>query len=159
MYCYHCGYKLNEHKLEQQKSSYALAEDQIIDGETQINYVCPRCGHLVHEGMSHEDAKELSRASHSQIQRGSNSYAAGMCMNILGVIMLIVSIIFFLLSDKPTAAPGDRYKCGEWKVFIGALIIAVILLTYGITKTVLGIMKKRHYTKLLKDLNNKTFAQ
>ena len=159
MYCYHCGYKLNEHNLEKQKSSYTLAGDQAIDQDTQINYVCPRCGHLIHEGMNKDEAKELSRASHSQIQRGSNSYAAGMCMNILGVIMLIVSIIFFLLSDKPTAEPGDRYKCGEWKVFIGALIIAVILLAIGITKTVIGIAKKRHYTKLLKDLNNNTFAQ
>lgn len=159
MYCYHCGYRLDEHKLEQANSSYSLVEGQEIEEGTQIKYVCPRCGHLIHEGMSKEEEKELSRASHSQIQRGNNSYAAGMCMNILGVIMLIVSIIFLVLSDKPTASEGDRYKCGEWKVFIGALIIAVILLTYGIFKTAVGISTKRHYTKLLKDINNKTFAQ
>jgi hypothetical protein len=38
-------------------------------------------------------------------------------------------------------------------------VIAVILLGFGIVSTVVGISKKKEYTKLLKDLNNKTFVQ
>ena len=38
-------------------------------------------------------------------------------------------------------------------------VVAVILLGFGIYNTVVGISKKTMYTKLLKDLNNKTFVQ
>jgi hypothetical protein len=38
-------------------------------------------------------------------------------------------------------------------------ILAVILLGLGIYNTVVGLNKKVIYTKLLKDLNNKTFVQ
>ena len=38
-------------------------------------------------------------------------------------------------------------------------VVAVILLGFSIYNTVVGISKKTMYTKLLKDLNNKTFVQ
>ena len=157
MYCYHCGYKLKEHDLEMKSSSYKIVEGQEIDENTHIEYVCPRCGHIIHEGMSHEESKELSRASHAQVQRGSNSFATGMCLNSLGVILAIISLVFFLLSNKPQA--GFVVNCGEFYVAVAAISISVILLGFGITKTVIGISTKHHYSHLLKDLNNNTFVQ
>lgn len=157
MYCYHCGYKLNEHKIEANKSSYDLVKDMEIDSETTIEYVCPRCGHIIREGMSHEDQKALSRASHAQVQRGSNSFASGMCLNALGLILAIISVVFFLLSNKPQA--GFVYNCGEFYVAVATAVMAVILLTIGMVKTINGIVTKKHYSSLLKDLNNNTFVQ
>ena len=157
MYCYHCGYKLDEHKLEAKKSSFDIVKEVEVDEDVQIQYVCPRCGHLIRANMSYEDSKALSRASHAQVQRGSNSFATGMCLNLLGIILLIVSIVFLLLSKKPSV--GFVFNCGEFYVSAATMILSVILLGFGIFQTVRGVLLKAHYTKLLKDLNNQTFVQ
>ena len=157
MYCYHCGYQIDEHKLEAKRSSYKIVEEVEIDENAQIKYVCPRCGHLIHADMSYEESKELSRASHAQVQRGSNSFASGMCLNSLGLILLIVSVVFLLLSNKPSV--GFVFNCGEFYVSAATGILSVILLVFGVLNTVRGLKLKIHYTKLLKDLNNQTFVQ
>jgi len=155
LYCYHCGKRIDEHKLECKKPS--INPEVEIDENASITYVCPRCSHIIHEGMSSEDAKELSRASHAQIQRGNNAFATGMCLNSLGIIILVVSIVFCLLCNKPLE--GFVTNCGEFYVFVGTMIISVILLIVGVYDTIKGVVNKRHYTALLKDLNNKTFVQ
>ena len=157
MYCYHCGYKLDERKVETKKSSFDIVKEVEVDEDVQIQYVCPRCGPLIRANMSYEDSKALSRASHAQVQRGSNSFATGMCLNLLGIILLIVSIVFLLLSKKPSV--GFVFNCGEFYVSAATMILSVILLGFGIFQTVRGILLKTHYTKLLKDLNNQTFVQ
>lgn len=157
MYCYHCGYKLDERKVETKKSSFDIVKEVEVDEDVQIQYVCPRCGHLIRANMSYEDSKALSRASHAQVQRGSNSFATGMCLNLLGIILLIVSIVFLLLSKKPSV--GFVFNCGEFYVSAATMILSVILLGFGIFQTVRGVLLKAHYTKLLKDLNNQTFVQ
>ena len=157
MYCYHCGYKLDERKVETKKSSFDIVKEVEVDEDVQIQYVCPRCGHLIRANMSYEDSKALSRASHAQVQRGSNSFATGMCLNLLGIILLIVSIVFLLLSKKPSV--GFVFNCGEFYVSAATMILSVILLGFGIFQTIRGVLLKAHYTKLLKDLNNQTFVQ
>ncbi len=157
MYCYHCGKRIDERKIESKSSSFESNQEY---GEfTKVQYICPRCGHLIHEGLSEEDSKELSRASHAQIQRANNSYARGMCMNALGVILLIIAIIFFILANKPSQGFVLQTNCAEFYVFIGATIISVILLGVGAYLTIIGLKTKHHYYQLLKDLNNKTFVQ
>ena len=157
MYCYHCGYKIDEHKLESKRSSYKIVEDVAIDENAQIKYVCPRCGHLISANMTFENSKELSRASHAQVQRGSNSFATGMCLNSLGLILLIISLVFLMLSNKPSV--GFVFNCGEFYVSAATMILSVILLGLGIYQTIHGLRLKVTYTKLLKDLNNQTFVQ
>ena len=49
MYCYHCGYEIDEQKIEAKSSTRQKYIDQApLDAD--IQYVCPRCGHLIHEG-------------------------------------------------------------------------------------------------------------
>ena len=157
LYCPHCAYKLDEHKVEAKKSSYDLVNDVEIDSETQIKYICPRCGHLIHADISSDELKELSRASHAQVQRGNNSFATGMCLNSLGIILLIISLLFLVLSNKP--ATGFVFNCGEFYVSVATMVLSVILLSLGISKTIIGLRLRSHYTKLLKGLNNQTFVQ
>lgn len=159
MYCYHCGKRINEHKVEAKENSFAIKDESISFAEdATVSYICPRCGHLIRHELDEESKKELSRASHAQIQRANNSFARGMCMNALGLILLLIAIVFFILANKPAQGFKLVTTCAEFYVFIGAISLSVILLGFGIVLTVRGVMTKKHYSDLLKDLNNKTFV-
>ena len=157
MYCYHCGYKLNEEKIEAKESTYKRIEGMDVD--TEINYVCPRCGHLMHENASPEDVKSLARACHAELQRGRNDLARGMSNISIGVILLVTSIVFLLLSRKADNQFKITVSSPEFWVFLVLAIISVILLTLGVVFTIFGLKRKTTYTSLLKDINNKTFVQ
>ncbi len=157
MYCYHCGYQLNRSKIEKKKSSYNL--NQEIDSEARVEYICPRCGHLIHEGFTRDDEKELSVASHAQIQRGNNHFATGMSLNSVGIILFLIAVMFFVLAHKPAKGHALVVECPEFYISVILFSISVILLGFGIYHTIVGIYKKKHYSHLLKDLNNKTFVQ
>lgn len=164
MYCSHCGKKFDEHAIEKKQSSYVVkdgnGELEAIDSDAKVEYVCPQCGHLAHNDLSEEEYKSLSRAAHSQLQRGANSFARGMALNLIGVIIAILALSFFLLSF--TSSGGGKeldITKSTFLVFVVMTVVAVILLGFGIYSTIVGIGKKTMYTKLLKDLNNKTFVQ
>jgi len=160
MYCYHCGKKINEQKIEAKQSSYSLLPfDTEIPEDAKIAYACPRCGHLIHEGHSEEDLKALSRASHAQIQRAKNFLAAGLGSLSIGGIALIISILFFFLAKKPSNQYQLVTTCAEFYVFLVLLIISVILLVFGSVYTLRGLIRERTYESLIKDINNRTFVQ
>ncbi|MDD2209661.1 MAG: hypothetical protein PHR89_01005 [Bacilli bacterium] len=159
MYCYHCGKKINEKKIEAKSSTLSKYANVQIDEETKISYICPRCGHEITEGMSQESVKSLSRASHAELQRGRNDYARGMANNILGLILLITSIIFLLLSRKADTGNQITANVPEFWVFVGLAIASIILLGLGVTFTAIGLSKKKMYETLLKDIKNGTFVQ
>lgn len=157
MYCYHCGYKIDEDKIEAQQSTYKKIEG--VDMDTQINYVCPRCGHLIHANAEPEDVKSLARACHAELQRGRNDFARGMSNISIGVILLVTSIVFLLLSRKADNQFRITVSSPEFWVFLVLAIISVILLILGVVFTIFGMKRKVTYTSLLKDINNKTFVQ
>ncbi|HNX16041.1 MAG TPA: hypothetical protein PKO28_01495 [Bacilli bacterium] len=159
MYCYHCGKKIDEKKLEAKDPTLRKYANVVIDEGTDISYICPQCGHPITHGMSEENLKSLSRASHAELQRGRNHFARGMANNILSLILLVTSIIFLLLSRKADNQFRITLNVPEFWVFFGLAIASVILLGFGITYTVIGLRKKVMYEALLKDINNKTFVQ
>ena len=164
MYCSHCGKRFDEVALEKKQSSYVIKDENgelvQIDSDARVEYVCPQCGHLAHNNLNEEEYKSLSRAAHSQLQRGANSFARGMALTLIGVIIAILALSFFLLSFQSTGGGKvlDTTK-STFLVFVVMGVVAVILLGFGIYNTIVGINKKTMYTKLLKDLNNKTFVQ
>ena len=164
MYCCHCGKKFDEHAIEKKQSSYVIKDENgelvEIDSDAQVKYVCPQCGHLTHDNLSPEEMKSLSQAAHSQLQRGANSFAMGMAFNLIGIIIGVLALSFLLLSFQS----GENGKTlnaekSTFFVFVAMAVIAVILLVFGIYNTVVGLSKRKMYTSLLKDLNNKTFVQ
>ena len=157
MFCYHCGKKIDENKIEQKQSTYQKFDG--LDMDTEINYVCPRCGHLIHENASEEDIKSLARACHAELQRGRNDFARGMSNISIGIILLVTSIVFLLLSRKADNQFKITMSSPEFIVFAVLSVISVILLTLGVVFTILGLRRKTTYTSLLKDINTKTFVQ
>ena len=164
MYCYHCGKYFDEKKLERKQSSLQIkdanGEFVEIDSDAKVEYVCPQCGHLTHANGTPEEVKSLSQAAHSQLQRGANSFARGMAFNLIGLIIGILALSFLLLSyQNVKGVKVLNPSKSTFLVFVVMAVVAVILLGFGIVSTVIGVQKKVRYTKLLKDLNNKTFVQ
>lgn len=158
MYCYHCGYEINEEKIEKKSSTrQKYINDAPLNAD--INYVCPRCGHLIHAGCDEKDIKALSVASHAELQRGRNAFARGMSSVSIAVILGIISFIFFLLSKKADNQYRVTINCPEFWVFLILAIITVILLVFGGYLVFQGVTRNKKYTKLLKDINTKTFVQ
>ena len=158
LYCYHCGKQIDEEKIEAQ-SSLVIAENATSARDIKVEYVCPRCGHIIHRGCSAQEKKDLACAAHAQVQRGNNNFASGMSKVCLGAIFAVLALIFFLLSRKATNAFKITVNCAEFWIFIVLSIISVILLSIGLVYVVTGRKNKVHYESLLKDLNNETFVQ
>ena len=158
MYCTHCAKKIDETKIEA-NSSYALAGGKEIAEGTTISYVCPRCGHLIHQDVNEEEVKSLSRAAHAQVQRARNYFASGMGMVSLGAILAAIAILFFVLAHKPSNGYMLTPSSAEFLVSVAIGLIAVILLVVGSVFVVRGVTTKHQNTVLLRDINNGTFAQ
>ena len=157
MYCTHCAKKIDEAKLEKKASSYDLAPE--VGENTQIQYICPRCGHLIHADISLAETKSLAQAAHAQIQRARNYFASGMGMVSVGAIALIIAILFFFLARKPSNQYQLVVNCAEFYVFLVLAIISVILLGLGCGFVIEGIRRKKTNSSLLQDINNRTFVQ
>ena len=158
LYCYHCGYELNEEKFEQKKSSRQAFNNAPVSAD--IQYVCPRCGRLIKHGHTEEEQKSLSRACHAELQRGRNDFARGMSCLALFLIAIIISIVFLLLSVKTTGnGRAISTSCAEFWVFLGLAIVSVVLVIIGVYRTLSGLKRKRIYTRVLKDINDNTFVQ
>lgn len=165
MYCTHCAKKIDEKKLEAKSSSYNLIKEGEEVEEASISYVCPRCGHLIHDGIDEEETKSLSRAAHAQIQRARNYFASGMGMVSIGAILLVIGILFFVLAHKPSNGyslfdeSGNLFISAEFFVSVILGLISVVLLAVGGVFVVRGVITKAANTSLLRDINNGTFVQ
>ena len=158
LYCCHCGKQINEEKVDLQ-SSLDLAKNPTSIKDVNITYVCPRCGSVIHKHCSAEEKKELARAAHAQVQIGNNSVASGLNKVMVGGILAVIAFIFFLLSRKATNNFQITIECAEFWVFVVLAVISVILLSIGVYSSIVGNKNRIKYEKLLKDLNNDTFAQ
>ncbi len=156
MYCSNCGKEIDEKKIQKKLVSDVSHE---INEDTEIVYSCPRCGAHIHHDLNEEDLKSLSRAAHAEYQRGSNSFAVGMCNVCLGGISVIIAVIFFILSMKPANQRQIDPTCVEFYVSMILFALGVVLLVVGIIYVYKGIHKKHHYNQLLKDINDEVFIQ
>ena len=157
MYCYHCGKKIDEHRIERKSPSIESIEE--ATSESRIEYVCPRCGEAIHSGGDEKDLKSLSQAAHAEVQRANNRFASGMGSVCLGGILLILGIFFYLLANRPSQGFQLDTTCAEFYVFLVLTIIGSVLLIAGAALVSVGIYNKHRYLDVLKNINNHTFVQ
>ena len=157
MFCYHCGYHIDEHRIERRSPSIENIEG--ATSESRIEYICPRCGESIHAGSDEKDIKALSRAAHAEVQRANNHFASGMGLASVGVILLVLGLIFYLLANRPSKGFILDTSCAEFYVFIVLTVISSVLLIAGIALVSVGIYKRHLYHGVLKDINNHTFVQ
>jgi len=150
MFCTHCAKEINPKDLNEQSADKC--------GSKKV-YVCPRCGHLIEDHLSINELKDLSAAAHSEVHKASNDLNRGKSASVIGLILIIISFLFLLMSFKATAGGALVPNCLEFYVFIFLLIVGVGIETYGIVYVVLGTKRKKTYLTLLKDIQNNSFVQ
>ncbi len=154
MYCSNCGYDLKKKKINKinQKATKRTKDTEMV-------YICPKCGHIIKSNLNEEEIKALSRASHSEIHRSRNTMNTGMASLVISIILGVIAYLFFLMSFKANAGGQLVTDCTEYYVFATLIAIAGILLGFSILALVFGILKNRKYTLLLKDIQNDIFNQ
>lgn len=157
MYCSHCGYKINEKRVEKKLPNYI--ENIEAKEQAPISYVCPRCGYLIKSDLDKSEVKSLSQAAHAELQRGNNFYSFGMGFVAVGIILFTIAAIFFWLAHKPDNQFQIVFTCAEFYVSIVLFAISTVLLVAGGINVYLGITRKIRYRRLLKDIKNETFIQ
>ncbi len=158
LYCSNCGKKIDEKKVEAKLNSL-VSQQNVINDQTVVVYVCPRCEHIIHRDLDENDVKQLSRAAHAEIQRSNNFFSSGMGNVVTGVIALAIAIIFYCLSiDLQNQMILDT-QCAEFYVFIVLTVIGGAMFIVGLVLAIFGAVKKHHYYSLLDDIKNKTFIQ
>ena len=158
MYCTHCGFEINENKIEAKNVSHAMHGGQ-FDENTTVEYVCPRCGHLIHRDVTPKEVKTLAAASHAEIQKGRNNFANGMSFNCISIILLILAVIFFILAKKPANNFELVTDCPEFFVSMACFAVGGVLLVVGLVLTIKGVVNRFKYEKLLKDIQQDVFHQ
>lgn len=149
--------RLNANDLEYFKNTLKISESRTAN--TTDFYVCPRCGKLVRINLDEYDIKSLARASHSEIHRGRNNISSGMSGLMIGIILAVIGLMFFLLSFKATNGGVLDTTCVEFYVFIVLLVLGIGLIIYALINITYGKKKIRNYENLLKDINNGAFHQ
>ena len=159
MFCCHCGYKIDEEKIEQSSSTMGSLGDVEVQEGVKPAYVCPQCGHLIMSDCGEEDVKSLSRAAQAQMQRSRNLISSGMGSVSVAAILLVIAIMFFFLAKKP--AEGHRLvtTCPEFVVSMVLFGVCAVLFIFGGTFVFRGLKKHIVYSRLLTDINNCTFVQ
>ena len=146
MYCSNCGYKLTQRKIEK---ILKKTEGRTID--SNVVYVCPRCGKIIKNGLSNDDVKALARASHSEIHKSRNI--------VIATILVAIGYIFYLMSYKDNAGGMLVTNCTEYYVFKVLIVLGCIAYLYSFISLFFGIKKNREYNLLLKDIQNNIFIQ
>lgn len=157
MFCSHCGYKINEKKVEKKLSK--LVEAPEAKENAEISYICPRCGHLIKSNFTDSDVKSLSQAAHAELQRGNNHFSFGMGFIAIGIILFTIAAIFFWLAHKPDNQFQLSTACAEFYVSVVLFVVSIVLLVFGSVHVYLGVTKKIVYRHLLRDIKNETFIQ
>lgn len=158
LYCSNCGKKIDEKKVEAKLNSLVSQKD-VINDQTEVVYVCPRCEHIIHRDLDENDVKQLSRAAHAEIQRSNNFFSSGMGNVVIGVIALTIAVIFYCLSiDLQNQMILDT-QCAEFYVFIVLTVVGGAMFIVGLVLAIFGAVKKHQYYSLLDDIKNKTFIQ
>lgn len=158
MYCSHCGYDLDQNKMQKALKKNTLTSTK-RSPEAKDVFNCPRCQHVIKENLSEEEYKDLARAAHSEIHRGRNNNNSGLCFGVISFIVLAISFMFLSMSFKATAGHTLVLDSVEFTVFLVLLSIGLVALTYAIIQLVLGIKKIRKYNGLLTRIQNETFYQ
>lgn len=171
MFCPNCGEHLKDQKDPSGKINPLIYEAQVDSSKINVESinkaneseeflgVCPYCGSPIHNHLDENDVKSLNQVAHSKVHSATNKFNSGMCGIVIGTILLLIALIFFLLSFSSRDNYKFRPDTEPFFVFCGLSILSIVSYVYGIILLVKSRKLKKRYSSLIKEITNKTFVQ
>lgn len=127
--------------------------------DEDIHGICAHCGNPIPKHLGENDVKKLNQVAHNKFHSARNSWNTGMCGLVGGAILLAIAAIFFILCFK--VAENYRFSTqGEpFIVFVALTVISVLCFAFGGITVGLANRNKKIYSKLIKNIQNRTFVQ
>lgn len=116
--------------------------------------ICPHCGKENElKKLNDDEIHSINQKCHSRINEGSDLKDNSLCFIIIGIILLIVSAVFLVLSFKYNVKKVRVFKPTsiEFIVFCLTSAVSCFCLIFGITRFVKATKKiKRNKDNLIK---------
>ncbi len=127
---------------------------QIEDNEP----VCPSCGKDMNpDSMSEADVHFARQHAYGEVTKGENKKDGALTFYVIGGILLILGIVFFVLSFRFNTAKVRVFRPLSVEFFVSMILLAasIALLTIGTIRIVGAIKTISFYKDVIKEINGK----
>ncbi len=120
--------------------------------------LCPKCGKDMNpDSMSSDDVHFARQHAYAQITFNGDKRDGAMTCYVIGGILLVLGVIFFVLSFRYNTAKVRVFRPAsvEFVVSMILLVTSVSLLTYGTIRIVKALKEIRFYRGVIEEINGK----
>ncbi len=118
---------------------------------------CPDCGEPIYHQLSELQIKELSLTAHRRENEGYDKQQNALCFLVIGIMLLIIGVIFFVLSFKITVGSASnartlKYTSFEFMVSVVGLAVGSFLTIFGSVRLAIALKLKRGMHTIIEKL-------
>lgn len=176
MFCPNCGAKLKNQiyvkdvlltngteELQETISNNPNVEangDNIETGaRDEVIGLCPHCAQPITRHLDEVQIKKLNQVSHAKFHSARNQWNTGMCGLVGGAILLAIALIFFVLCFKVADNFAFSTQGEPFIVFVALSAISLACFVFGSIFVGIANYRKKVYSNLIKNIQNRTFVQ
>ncbi len=136
-YCINCGKKLKENKNSESGSSLTCSKCNTLNDDQVIEQM---------------EIHDKNQKLHNNITAANDLKDNSLCYIVIGGILLIIGILFFILSFKKTPTGGRLFRPDSFEFVISVIILAcsIFSLVFGLIRLTSALKKKKYFSSKLK---------
>lgn len=136
-YCINCGKKLKENKNSEPGSSLTCSKCNTLNDDQTIEKM---------------EIHDKNQKLHNHITMSNDLKDNSLCYIVIGGILLIIGILFFILSFKKTPTGGRLFKPQSFEFIISVIILScsVFSLIFGSIRLTMALKRKKYFTSKLR---------
>lgn len=120
--------------------------------------ICPQCGKDMNpDSFTESDIRYVRRHAYREITNGENKKDGALTFYVIGGILLVIAIIFFVLSFRFNTAKQRVFKPAstEFVVSMITMVCSLTLLTWGSVRLVKALKRIHFYKRVIEDIDKK----
>ncbi len=120
--------------------------------------ICPHCGkNMNSNSFSSSDIHAIRQNAYGKVTKNDNERNGGLTLLVIGGILLVVAIVFFVLSFRFNTAKQRIFtpRSVEFIVSILCGVSSLTLIIWGSIRLVLAVKKLRFYKSVIKEFDKR----